>query len=198
MDRSEKILSLFKTNERLGFRLLYDSYHDSLLLFATQLLGDAEEAADVVQECLVDFWVNQRFQKLRESLERYLFSAVKHGCLNYLRNTRRREDRQEWVKEELYYEECEENVELIEQLYLAIEALPEERRKILHMVCIEGMKYQAVADQLGISINTVKTQLSRAFQYLRGNLKKEVLSLLITFFKKKSSILSPENANLVP
>jgi len=169
-----------------------------LLLFATQLLGDAEEAADVVQECLVDFWVNQRFQKLRESLERYLFSAVKHGCLNYLRNTRRREDRQEWVKEELYYEECEENVELIEQLYLAIEALPEERRKILHMVCIEGMKYQAVADQLGISINTVKTQLSRAFQYLRGNLKKEVLSLLITFFKKKSSILSPENANLVP
>ena len=198
MDRSEKILSLFKTNERLGFRLLYDSYHDSLLLFATQLLGDAEEASDVVQECLVDFWVNQRFQKLRESLERYLFSAVKHGRLNYLRNTRRREDRQEWVKEELYYEECEENVELIEQLYLAIEALPEERRKILHMVCIEGMKYQAVADQLGISINTVKTQLSRAFQYLRGNLKKEVLSLLITFFKKKSSILSPENANLVP
>ena len=46
----------FKDDERKGFRLLYDSFYDSLVLFATQFIGEAEEAADIVQECFVDFW----------------------------------------------------------------------------------------------------------------------------------------------
>ena len=93
---------LFRKNEQQGFRLLYASFYDPLILFATQLLGDAEEAADVVQECFVDFWANRRFNSLRGSLENYLYSAVKHGCLNYLRNTRRREDKHDVIREELY------------------------------------------------------------------------------------------------
>ena len=67
----------FKDDEQKGFRLLYDSFYDSLVLFATQFIGEAEEAADIVQECFVDFWVNRRFSSLRGSLEHYLFSAVK-------------------------------------------------------------------------------------------------------------------------
>ena len=155
MKNSERILLQFKDDERKGFRLLYDSFYDSLVLFATQFIGEAEEAADIVQECFVDFWVNRRFSLLQGSLERYLFSAVKHGCLNYLRNTRRREGKHEQIRDELYCEVSSENLELIEKLYLAIERLPEERKRILHMVCMEGMKYQEVADCLGISINTV-------------------------------------------
>ena len=38
----------FKDDERKGFRLLYDSFYDSLVLFATQFIGEAEEAADFV------------------------------------------------------------------------------------------------------------------------------------------------------
>lgn len=157
----------FKEDERKGFRLLYESFYDSLVLFATQLIGESEEAKDIVQECFVDFWVNRRFSSLHGSLEHYLFSAVRHGCLNYLRNTRRRESKYEQIRDELYSEESDENSELIEKLYQAIEMLPEERKKVLHMVCMEGMKYQEVADCLGISINTVKTQMGRAFQFLR-------------------------------
>ena len=58
MKNSERILLEFKDDEQKGFRLLYDSFYDSLVLFATQFIGEAEEAADIVQECFVDFWVN--------------------------------------------------------------------------------------------------------------------------------------------
>ena len=185
MKNSERILLEFKDDEQKGFRLLYDSFYDSLVLFDTQVIGEAEEAADIVQECFVDFWVNRRFSSLRGSLEHYLFSAVKHGCLNYLRNTRRREDKHEQIREELYSETPGEDSELIEKLYLAIETLPEERKRILHMVCIEGMKYQEVADRLGVSINTVKTQMGRSFQFLRKELKMNDELILVLFFKKK-------------
>ena len=171
----------FKNDERKGFRLLYDSFYDSLVLFATQFIGEAEEAADIVQECFVDFWENRRFSLLRGSLEHYLFSAVKHGCLNYLKNTRSREDK---------HEVSDENSELIEKLYLAIETLPEERKRVLHMVCMEGMKYQEVADCLGISINTVKTQMGRAFQFLRRALGADDALILVLFFKKLFSAVT--------
>ena len=85
-----------------------------------------------------------------------------------------------------------ENSELIEKLYLAIEMLPEERRRILHMVCMEGMKYQEVADCLGISINTVKTQMGRAFQFLRRALGADDALILVLFFKKIVSCCHPK------
>ena len=125
----------------------------------------------------------------------FFFVAGKFGTLSffsgkawvseYLRNTRRREDKHEQIREELYSETPREDSELIEKLYLAIETLPEERKRILHMVCIEGMKYQEVADRLGVSINTVKTQMGRSFQFLRKELKMNDELILMLFFKKR-------------
>ena len=166
MGNNEEILLLFRKNEQQGFRLLYASFYDPLILFATQLLGDAEEAADVVQECFVDFWANRRFNSLRGSLEHYLYSAVK-------------------IREELYDEEEGVDPELVEKLYRSMESLPEERRRILHMVCMEGMKYQEVAAQLGVSINTVKTQMGRSLQFLRKALKTDDYLTLLFFLGKK-------------
>ena len=174
-----------KLTDETQFRSIFDKYYISLCMFANQYVENDALAADIVQECFVDFWVNRRFSSLRGSLEHYLFSAVKHGCLNYLRNTRRREDKHEQIREELYSETPGEDSELIEKLYLAIETLPEERKRILHMVCIEGMKYQEVADRLGVSINTVKTQMGRSFQFLRKELKMNDELILVLFFKKK-------------
>ena len=75
-------------------------------------------------------------------------------------------------------------------MYLAIETLPEERKRVLHMVCMEGMKYQEVADRLGISINTVKTQMGRAFQFLRRALGADDTLILVLFFKKMFSAVT--------
>ena len=63
--------------------------------------------------------------------------------------------------------------------------MQEERRRILHMVCMEGMKYQDVANQLNISINTVKTQMGRALQFLRKELKDDEYLALLFFLEKK-------------
>ena len=179
-----------KLTDETQFRSIFDKYYISLCMFANQYVENDAVAADIVQECFVDFWENRRFSLLRGSLEHYLFSAVKHGCLNYLRNTRRREGKSEQIRDELYCEVSDENSELIEKLYLAIETLPEERKRVLHMVCMEGMKYQEVADCLGISINTVKTQMGRAFQFLRRALGADDALILVLFFKKLFSAVT--------
>lgn len=151
-------------------------------MFANYWLNDPEAAEDTVQECFVDFWVNKRFENLSSGLDKYIFASVKHAALNYLRGNRRREERHAVVAgnwKEDGGEVAELNEEEIEYLYMTINRLPEERRRIFMMVCLEGRKYQEVADLLGISVNTVRTQMGRAFQFLRVALDKRRFSMFL-------------------
>ncbi len=184
MGRAEIILSLFKTNEEEAFKLLFETYHDTLLLYANQMLDDPEAAKDVVQNCFVDFWIHRRFASLPNGLEQYIFQSVKHATLNHLRGEKRRKK---------YYIAAEEdennaiNSEEVswndEALYKALNELPDERRKIFLMICLEGMKYQEVAEKLQISINTVKKQMGRSFKFLREKLQKNIFITLLLLWR---------------
>ena len=68
--------------------------------------------------------------------------------------------------------------ELIRQIYVYIEDLPEERKKII-LLSLKGHSGKEIAEILGISIHTVKTQKNRTFKYLREKLKGSVLLFLI-------------------
>ena len=63
MKNSERILLQFKNDERKGFRLLYDSFYDSLVLFATQFIGEAEEAAGTLSFLGGKAWMFELFAK---------------------------------------------------------------------------------------------------------------------------------------
>lgn len=181
MDRDD-ILILMKEGKECAFRYLFEIYYETLVMFANYWLNDPEAAEDTVQECFVDFWVNKRFENLSSGLDKYIFASVKHLALNYLRGNRRREERHAVVVgnwKEDGGEVAELNEEEIEYLYMTINRLPEERRRIFMMVCLEGRKYQEVADLLGISVNTVRTQMGRAFQFLRVALDKRRFSMFL-------------------
>ena len=59
------------------------------------------------------------------------------------------------------------NDELIQEIETEISNMPEQTREIIQGVFFQGLKYQEVADQLGISINTVKTLLKNGMKHLR-------------------------------
>lgn len=182
----KRILESLKKEDRSAFRELFDAYYDALILFANHLLNNAEAAEDVVQDCFVDFWISRRFEHLDSGIGKYLFQSVKHAALNDLRGCRRREKRHASLQQEISEEEeaTETYNEELEVLYAAIRQLPEERRKIFTLICLEGKKYQEVADMLQISINTVKTQMGRSFQFLRKMLgNHRFLILLFWRFK---------------
>ena len=177
----KKILERLKREDHSAFRQLFDAYYDALILFANHLLNNAEAAEDVVQDCFVDFWINRRFEHLDAGIDKYLFQCVKHADLNDLRGCRRREQRHAYMIQEMKEEEeaTETSNEKLEILYAAIRQLPEERRKIFTLICLEGKKYQEVADLLQISVNTVKTQMGRSFQFLRKKLGNHKFYLLL-------------------
>ena len=71
--------------------------------------------------------------------------------------------------------------ELEQKIRQTIDQLPLERRKIFIMSRYDGLKYQEIADKLGISIKTVENQMGSALKYLRTELA-DYLPWVILFF----------------
>lgn len=174
-----------KTQEKT-FKTFFLKYYDVLVLYATNILKNVDAAEDVVLNCFVHIWENSLYENLSDRLDKYMFKAVKNAALNDLRDSKRRKARHEKMMEEMPVAEImqEDEQAEIEILYLTINLLPSERRRIFMMVYAEGKKYKEVADQLQISINTVRTQLTRSLKFLREKLGEQEFTILLFFFKK--------------
>ena len=186
MKRAEEILAALKNGEEKAFKIFFSEYHDVLVLYATNILKDVDAAEDVVQDCYMNVWENSLYNNLSDGLDKYMFHLVKNAALNELRGSKRREVRHEKMMAEMPVVEMmkEDEQTEIDILYTTINQLPPERRRIFMMVCAEGKKYQEVADQLQISINTVRTQLMRSLKFLREKLKEQMFSILLFCWKK--------------
>ena len=84
-----------------------------------------------------------------------------------------------------HYDTLDESSKEIELLYQTIDKLPEKCRKVFLMACLNDKTYQEVADELGTSINTVKTQMKTALKFLRENLQEELFFTLLLFLTEK-------------
>ncbi len=71
--------------------------------------------------------------------------------------------------------------EFYAELYTAINKIPDQRRRILELAAFESLTYKEIAQQLNISVNTVKTQMGRAYQFLKEELDPKNFLLLHLF-----------------
>ena len=171
---------------RTEYNRTVDHFSDGVYRFILKMCKSKEMAEDVVQDCYMNVWENSLYNNLSDGLDKYMFHLVKNAALNELRGSKRREVRHEKMMAEMPVVEMmkEDEQTEIDILYTTINQLPPERRRIFMMVCAEGKKYQEVADQLQISINTVRTQLMRSLKFLREKLKEQMFSILLFCWKK--------------
>ena len=148
-------------DKRVGFEQIYRDYSKPMFLYALSFLTSEEEAEDVIQEVFVNFWKDNTFQKVKGEVTKiYLFRSVKNNCLNRLKKKDVLRDRLDLLYEDVAEEEMMTwNDELIQEVETEITNMPEQTREIIRGVFFQDLKYQEVADQLGISINTVNLLL---------------------------------------
>ena len=176
----QEILRGVNQKDLKAWETLYASYYAALCSYADGIVKDSDTAQDIVQDTLIRIWNSDRtFPDIKE-LTWYLYRSTYNNALFHLRTQASRQN----ILRKMVAEEVElpdeqfaltVREELIRQLYVYIEDLPEERKKM----SIQGHSGNEIADLLGISINTVKTQKNRGFKYLREKLKDSVLLFLL-------------------
>ena len=140
-----------------------------MFLYALSFVVSEVEAEDVVQEVFVNFWKDDVYCKINNEVTKtYLFRSVKNNCLNRLEKKDVMRDRVDMIREDIMEEEVQLwNDELFREVEEEIERMPEQTREIIRAVFFKEMKYQEVADCLGVSINTIKTLLKNGMRHLR-------------------------------
>lgn len=136
--------------------------------YARALTGDAAQADDLVQDCLVRGLARQAQWREGDSPRKWLFTIL-HNL--YVDDARARERRPlqvdlETIEPELRPAAGAEHASAFE-IDQALAQLPDEQRQALLLVALEGLSYAETADVLCVPMGTVMSRISRAREGLR-------------------------------
>lgn len=137
-------------------------------MYALRIVDVVDDAEDVVQEAFTKAWHKIEAGVDVGNFKSYMYMAVRNEAISLLRS------RREQVSVDAVPEPEAEIIDTSERdaaLWRAIDALPERCREVFLMSKRDGLKNVEIADELGISEKTVRNQLTKAFERLRGALE---------------------------
>ena len=148
---------------------------NKLYRFALRLLGDVEEAQDVVQDIFLRLWTKRDNLSEYRSIEAFAMTMTRNLCLDKLKSPASRKETFDETREmpdnTTPYTRTETS-DTIRLVKMAMDALPEQQRMVIHLRDIEECDFDEIAEITGLSLNNVRVILSRARKKIRDTLIK--------------------------
>lgn len=154
------------------FEDVFKANFKNLHAYACTIVKDDIMAEEMVQNVFYKIWERKAHLSIQTSLIAYLYRAVYHESLNYLKHQKVKTAYQSYATARMNQQtdNAEKKVllgELEQRLRTALQELPEQCRTIFQMSRFEELKYQEIADRLGLSIKTVENQMGKALKLMR-------------------------------
>jgi len=171
-----------------ALRILHDKYYYQMWLWASKYAKNKTLAEELVSDCFIRLWERRQSIFIEKSLKSYLYLMLRNQIVSLSRKSKH-----ELVFDSGNLPDMPDEATISDQdyyaaLYRAIQKIPEQRRKILELAAFESFTYKEIAAQLDISVNTVKTQMGRAYQFLKKELDPNHFLLFHFFIKKKTPV----------
>ncbi|WP_068841547.1 RNA polymerase sigma factor [Flavobacterium chilense] len=173
MEHSEKLLvSELKNGNEKAFRSLFDLYHQDIYGYSISILKSKEAAEENVQDVFMKVWLHRENLNPEQSFKAYIFTIARNQAFNFLNKAAN----DVLLKEEIFYESQQSHeygdysireADCKKLRKQAIKQLPPKRKQIFKMSRKKGMTYEEISQELGISINTVRNQMSKALESMR-------------------------------
>ena len=177
-----ELLEELLLNGEKAFTAIYELYAPSLIDYTAARLASLEEARDIIHDLFVHLWEERASIAITHSLRAFLFAAVRYRIIDHIRKNITRREYAERLR--ALYAEMEENNEnaieakdLHQAMEKAIGEWPPRVQEIYRLSRQQHRSIAEIADQLQISPQTVKNQLTTALGLLRSFLKKLPLLL---------------------
>lgn len=150
---------------RREFEKLFKTLYLPLGMYALRIVENTDYAEDLVQDAFLKVWVNISSGTEIENFKTYMYRTVHNECIAFLRRQR------ETVSLDTIPEPDNESIDTSDRdarIWKAIDSLPEKCRMIFLLSKRDGLSNEEIAQELGISIKTVKNQMTKAFAKLRN------------------------------
>jgi len=167
------LLKLMKTGDQEAFTTIYNKYWYPLMQHVMKAVRIYSEAEDIVQEIFVSIWKNRDRLDIQAALSTYLFNSGRYMAIRNIERNITRSNYLQRLSDQLdnggvpspetllHIRDLEERIEQ------AIQSLPEKMREIFNLSRKQQLSYREIAEQLGISEETVRKQINNALNRLR-------------------------------
>lgn len=189
----EVVLKLSQGDEK-AFSMLYDRYYTYLNSVAMYYIFDKDIAGEVVNDVFINIW--QKRDHLVYPIHSYLVQSVKNGCLNNIRAQKNNEKvlnnhkmqmldfQEEYIQSNPTPLQYVETNEIEKQVVDAIELLPEKCKVIFKKYIFSAVSPEEIADELAISVSTVRVQIKNALDKLKISLNHLITFILFICLSK--------------
>lgn len=181
----DALLVQLAAGNREAFDILYSRYWKQVFNQAYKRLGDETYSQDIAQDVFFQLWTRGK-QSVIENLPAYLFVSVRNGVFRHFEKESKYASLSDVALEiETLHERPDSKVlytEFLKSFGELVDSLPAQQRTIFRMRYEEGLSTQQIADELDLSVKTVRNHLGRALATLRESLL--IVQLLLIFFRR--------------
>ncbi len=184
MDLTEKeIIKQLKEGDKKAYQYLFDEHYKVLCQIAVGFLKSNFLAESIVGDIIYNLWEKRNTINIQTSLRAYLIRSVRNRCINYLQQahiikektlsqlpTDEISNSSTYISDQIPINALLEK-ELEQEIMESINKLPAECKTVFQLSRFENLKYQEIAKQLDISVNTVKYHIKSALNRLGKDLK---------------------------
>lgn len=181
-------------DDEKAFEEIFHRFRLQLFHFSLKITKLDDAAEEMVQECFIKIWASRHTLGELENPVGYIYSMAKNASLDYLRRLYLDEQLRNKVKQKMALagDSTVEHLNLSETsrlVQLAIAQLPQAQRTVFEMSRLQGKSYHEIAENLNISVNTVRNHLVRALRTIRTFLESRLntvfpLALLFQLIEK--------------
>ena len=181
----ETLVKRFISGDIKAFDDIYSTFNYKLQKFIFSLVKTESDTEDILQEVFVKIWEHREKLRNNASFDTYLFTTAYNTTISFLRKKAKNIQYVEYLKsvqieiDEFNYIDGINKEEVGEQINLLVEKMPSRQREVFKMKHFQNYSYKEIAQALNISTNTVENHIVKAHKYLKKNLGKAYLSVLL-------------------
>lgn len=182
----KKLIQRLSKGDEMAFEILFYRYRGKVGSFIKRSIPPQIDLEGTVHEIFLRIWINKEKLDVDRPFGPYLFRIARNLVVDELRKK---------IELFIYLQDSSfpsdfginytdlkiEEKELQAWFKSILDKLPEKRKDIFMMNRFEDLSYRDIASKLNISENTVDTQIRRALQYFRDELKKLRMFMLLIF-----------------
>ena len=168
-------VNLFRSGKEEGFNYFFNEYYKPLCFFASRYVSEKPAVEDIITDSFIKLWDKKEIFETEAGLKAYLYKTVHNACLRWLQQKQNRSIHIRSYLNQLdtIEQTCCHNIikaETINLLHEAIQQLPAQCKKIFAKLCFEGKSVSEIADEMNLTISTIKNQKARGIKLLQPKL----------------------------
>lgn len=172
---SGQLKTEFVKGNKKAFDSVYAQYAGAMYALCKRYTKDLDKAADILQEAFIKVYEKRDSFDVNYELGPWIKRIVINQAINQYRFSKK----YDFVEEDSYFEEADEEIQLNAEsnqnikliLTKILEELPDGYKAVFNMYVIDNLTHAEISEYLGISVNTSKTQLLKARKMIKQKLE---------------------------